>query len=124
MPPFNAPARSASTSKPSGFANILNDSPVDEIASSQISSQGNEYISDSYFVDSLLVELVNGTNGCSVEQLEQINRELMETLWKLRGEWNRNVVAAKLVEVFNVTIKDIEAMQEVLKASQLTQMQQ
>jgi hypothetical protein len=124
VPHFNAPNRSASMSKPAGFANILNDSPVDDVVSSQISSQGNEYISDSYFIDVLLDRIVAGSSGCSVDQLEQINRELMDGLWEMRGEWNRNVVAAKLAEIFNETIKDIDYMQEVLKASQATQASQ
>ncbi|EHK98043.1 putative Tat-binding like protein [Glarea lozoyensis 74030] len=108
----------------SRFVNLLNDSPVDDVVSSQISSQGNEYISDSYFIDVLLDRIVAGSSGCSVDQLEQINRELMEGLWEMRGEWNRNVVAAKLAEIFNETIKDIDYMQEVLKASQATQASQ
>ena len=53
-----------------------------------------------------------------MEQLEQINRELMETLWEMRGEYNRNRVAARLGDVFNETILDIEEMQRVLQASQ------
>jgi hypothetical protein len=121
VPPFNVPSRSGSTSKPAGLANILNDSPVDDVVSSQISSQGNEYISDSYFIDVLLDRIVAGSSGCSVDQLEQLNRELMNGLWVLRGEWNRNVVAAKLADIFNETIKDIDSMQTVLKASQPTQ---
>jgi hypothetical protein len=66
----------------------------------------------------MLTRLVEGSSGCSIEQLEQINRELMETLWKERGEYNRNLVADKLVHVFNQTITDIEDMQKVLAASQ------
>jgi hypothetical protein len=46
----------------------------------------------------------------------------METLWTMRGEYNRNRVAAKLVEVFNNTITDIEDMQKVLQASQPSQL--
>jgi hypothetical protein len=66
---------------------------------------------------------VEGSSGCSIEQLEQINRELMETLWKMRGEYNRNLVASKLITVFNDTILDIEEMQKVLQASQASQLQ-
>jgi hypothetical protein len=95
----------------------LNDSPV-EPTSSQASSQ-KELIVDDYFVDDLLKRLVEGSSGCSIEQLEQINRELMETLWRLRGEYNRNLVANSLIGVFNETIADIEEMQRVLQASQL-----
>jgi ATPase family AAA domain-containing protein 2 len=121
VPPFNAPPRLAgSKSRPSGFANLLNDSPV-EPTSSQVSSQ-KDYIIDDTFMDDLLRRLVEGSSGCSVEQLEQINRELMETLWKMRGEYNRSLVAAALVNVFNITIRDIEEMQRVLQASQPSQL--
>lgn len=98
------------------MANILNDSPV-EPTSSQASSQ-KDIIIDEFFVEDLLRRLTEGSSGCSIEQLEQINRELMETLWKMRGEYNRNKVAAALVAVFNETITDIEEMQKVLQASQ------
>ena len=119
VPAFNAPTRLTSVRKPTGFANILNDSPI-EPTSSQASSQ-KELIIDEYFLENLLKQLVDGSSGCSVEQLEQINRELMETLWELRGEYNRNRVAAKLCDVFNETIGDIEEMQKVLQASQPSQ---
>jgi ATPase family AAA domain-containing protein 2 len=122
VPSFNAPPRMpAPKSRPAGLANLLNDSPV-EPTSSQASSQ-KDLIMDGYFVDDLLKRLVEGSSGCSIEQLEQINRELMETLWRLRGEYNRNQVASALVAVFNETITDIEEMQRVLQASQPSQLQ-
>jgi hypothetical protein len=121
VPPFNAPRRLSSTvKKPASMANILNDSPI-EPTSSQASSQ-KDIIIDEYFLEDLLRRLTEGTSGCSIDQLEQINRELMETLWTMRGEYNRNRVAAKLVEVFNNTITDIEDMQKVLQASQPSQL--
>jgi hypothetical protein len=110
-----------SKSRPAGLASLLNDSPV-EPTSSQASSQ-KDIIIDDLFVDDLLTRLVEGSSGCSIEQLEQINRELMETLWKMRGEYNRNLVASKLIGVFNDTILDIEEMQKVLQASQASQLQ-
>lgn len=117
VPSFSAPPRMpVPKSRPAGFANLLNDSPV-EPTSSQSSSQ-KDLIIDDFFVDDLLKRLVEGSSGCSIEQLEQINRELMETLWKLRGEYNRNQVASSLASVFNDTILDIEEMQRVLQASQ------
>jgi hypothetical protein len=122
VPSFSAPPRMpTSKSRPAGLASLLNDSPV-EPTSSQASSQ-KDIIIDDLFVDDLLTRLVEGSSGCSIEQLEQINRELMETLWKMRGEYNRNLVASKLIGVFNDTILDIEEMQKVLQASQASQLQ-
>jgi hypothetical protein len=100
------------------MANILNDSPTE--STSQASSQ-KDIIIDEFFLADLLKRLTEGSSGCSIEQLEQINRELMTALWEMRGEYNRNRVAAKLVDVFNDTITDIERMQKVLQASQPSQ---
>ncbi|CAG8955209.1 hypothetical protein HYFRA_00007225 [Hymenoscyphus fraxineus] len=123
VPAFKAPSRAAAISKPSGFANILNDSPVEEIPSSQPSQDpSQDFVSDTYFVEMLLGSLIKRSSGLNVEQLEQVNRELMETIWKMRGEWNRNKVAATLVEVFNETVNDIEAMQQTQLPSQQSQL--
>ncbi|KAH7360486.1 hypothetical protein BKA65DRAFT_186045 [Rhexocercosporidium sp. MPI-PUGE-AT-0058] len=117
VPPFSAgPRMPISKSRPTGFANLLNDSPI-EPTSSQASSQ-KDIIIDDFFVEELITRLVDGSSGCSIEQLEQINRELMETLWKMRGEYNRNQVVTALATMFNETITDIEEMQKVLAASQ------
>lgn len=112
VPPF--PRKSMS--RPSGMANLLNDSPID--SNPPESSVQKEFILDEYFVEDMLRRLTEGSSGCSVEQLEQINRELMERLWQLRGEYNRNKVAAEMMAVFNEAIVDIEGMQKVLQASQ------
>ncbi len=122
VPSFNAAPRiSSSKSHPASFANLLNDSPV-EPTSSQASSQ-KDMIIDEFFLNDLLTRLVTGSSGCSIEQLQQINRELTCALWNLRGEYNRNQVASELVQVFNDTITDIEEMQRVLAASQPEQSQ-
>jgi hypothetical protein len=118
VPQFNAPLRPSPSkhARPAGMANLLNDSPVD--GSSTQSSSQKEFIFNDVFAADLLSRLTDGSSGCSIEQLEQINRELMVTLWKMRGEWNRNQVIAELVRVFNDVITDIEEMQKVLAPSQ------
>ncbi|KAF2003896.1 AAA-domain-containing protein [Amniculicola lignicola CBS 123094] len=62
--------------------------------------------------------LVDNTSGLSLEQIEQVNASLMETIWACRGEYNRNVVIQKVADAFNEIIQDIQTMQKVLKASQ------
>ncbi|KAL2015855.1 hypothetical protein VTK56DRAFT_4688 [Thermocarpiscus australiensis] len=62
--------------------------------------------------------LADQTAGCSVEQLEQIYRELMDEIWKTRHEWNRMTVLSTLISVFNDTIGDIELVQGMLADSQ------
>lgn len=109
---FEAPAKPKSTA---ALANILND-PT-ELPSSQISSQ-KEIILDENFVNNLWDTFTVKSSGCSIEQLEQVNRELMNTLWEMRGEYNRTRVATELSKVFNEAITDIESMQKVLQPSQ------
>lgn len=62
-------------------------------------------------VENFLVEVTDGTSGCTIEQLEQINRELMDEIWSSRNEWNRMKVLGHLTTVFNDTIGEIEMMQ-------------
>ncbi|KAJ4292277.1 TAT-binding protein-like protein 7, AAA ATPase [Collariella sp. IMI 366227] len=69
-------------------------------------------------VSSFLQSLADRTSGCSVEQLEQIYRELMDEIWRTRDDWNRMAVLSKLISVFNDTIGDIELVQGALVDSQ------
>lgn len=63
-------------------------------------------------------ELVKQTSGCSLEQLEQINAALMEAIWQNRADYNRNKVLHRVQEAFNESMRDILAMQQILKSSQ------
>jgi hypothetical protein len=65
-----------------------------------------------------LSRIVDVTSGCTVEQLEQINRELMDVIWKTRHQWNRAKVLSDLKAVFNETIADIETLQGFEQSSQ------
>jgi hypothetical protein len=69
-------------------------------------------------VHEFLQTLADRTSGCSVEQLEQIYRELMDEIWKSRHEWNRMTVLNTLMSVFNDTIGDIELVQGAMVDSQ------
>ncbi|KAL2752485.1 hypothetical protein ACRALDRAFT_1083226 [Sodiomyces alcalophilus JCM 7366] len=69
-------------------------------------------------VENFLDDLTERTSGCTIEQLEQINRELMDEIWKTRGEWNRMKVLGSVKKVFNETISDIEHIQGLLQPSQ------
>jgi hypothetical protein len=109
---FDAPPKPKSTT--AALANILND-PAEP--PSQTSSQ-KDIIVDERFVDELLDTFTSKTSGCSIEQLEQVYRELMDTLWKMRGEYNRTKVGARVLAVFNEAITDIEAIQKIFQPSQ------
>ncbi|GJN69012.1 hypothetical protein PLICBS_003058 [Purpureocillium lilacinum] len=62
-------------------------------------------------VEGFLVEVTDGTSGCTIEQLEQINRELMDEIWSSRHEWNRMKVLGRVTRVFNDTIGEMEITQ-------------
>ncbi|RCI15198.1 hypothetical protein L249_6441 [Ophiocordyceps polyrhachis-furcata BCC 54312] len=62
-------------------------------------------------VDGFLIEVTDGTSGCTIEQLEQINRELMDEIWRRRHEWNRLKVLNQVTGIFNDTIGEIESIQ-------------
>lgn len=68
-------------------------------------------------------QLTQRTSGCSVEQLEQINTGLMDSIWRMRGEWNRTRVAAQVIETFNEILVDMQSMQEIGSISQKTREQ-
>ncbi|KAI9746699.1 MAG: hypothetical protein M1818_000413 [Claussenomyces sp. TS43310] len=114
-------ARGVTTSRQVGSL-LSHDGAGDEAgntgaSSSQASSQ-KEVIIDEEQLAKMLENMVQKSSGCSIEQLEQINRELMDEIWTSRGEWNRSRVASQLGAVFSTTILDIEEMQKVLKPSQ------
>lgn len=62
-------------------------------------------------IEHFLIEVADGTSGCTIEQLEQVNREIMDEIWKSRHEWNRLRVLSSVARVFNDTIGDINSVQ-------------
>lgn len=63
---------------------------------------------DHSFVTRLHDDVSSRTTGCSVEQLELVNSVLMDTVWRMRQEWNRCLVALKVGETFNRVLEDME----------------
>ena len=68
--------------------------------------------------DGLHDNLTKKSSGCSVEQLEQINSVLMDTVWRMRSEWNRNQVVRGVQDAFNSAIEDIDYVQKISPNSQ------
>ncbi|KAF3004238.1 hypothetical protein E8E13_007437 [Curvularia kusanoi] len=77
-----------------------------------------QVILDEASLDQIHAKLVKSSSGCSLEQLEQINAALMDTIWQHRREYNRNKVITAVAGAFNVIIEDIETMQKILAQSQ------
>ncbi|KAI0804048.1 hypothetical protein GGR55DRAFT_659587 [Xylaria sp. FL0064] len=114
---------SPTAAKPShapSVANLLNE-PLDEAPLSQPQSQkGLQVELSEGSAELLLAELTKRTSGCTIEQLEQINRDLMSKLWETRGEHNRMKVFNLITQVFNESMHDIEEMQKIFQSSQET----
>ncbi|KAI1437713.1 AAA-domain-containing protein [Xylaria sp. CBS 124048] len=98
-----------------------NDPSADEGSQSQSQRQSQQIQQvelDDNSADFFLLELTKRTSGCSIEQLEQINRDLMSKLWETRGEHNRTKVFSLITRVFNETMHDMEGVQQLLQQSQ------
>ncbi|KAI1822338.1 hypothetical protein F4861DRAFT_398062 [Xylaria intraflava] len=100
-------------------SNLVNDSSADDGSQSQRQSQQIQQVDvDDHSANFFLGELTKRTSGCTIEQLEQINRDLMFKLWETRGEHNRMKVFSLITRVFNETMHDIEVVQQLLQQSQ------
>ncbi|KAK2759086.1 hypothetical protein FQN54_003185 [Arachnomyces sp. PD_36] len=111
VPPFDAPSR---PHQPNNTINsLLNNNDEDK-------SPGGELIIDHQYIQQLHDQLTQRTSGCSVEQLEQVNTCLMDSVWKMRGEWNRTKVAAQLIDAFNDVLEDMQSLQDIGPVSQRT----
>ncbi|OAA55060.1 aaa family ATPase [Niveomyces insectorum RCEF 264] len=86
---------------------------------SRLSSQGFPISAPDANLDPILDTILDRTSGCTVDQLEQISREIMDYIWITRHERNRARVINNLSKVFNKTLADIEQMQGL--ASSLSQ---
>lgn len=76
-------------------------------ASSLPSSQKPIVSGDEHAVH-LLDSFVDGTEGCTVEMLEQVYRELMVEIWKHRGVYQRTQVEVYLLKRFQQVLEDME----------------
>ncbi|KAI1376830.1 AAA-domain-containing protein [Hypoxylon crocopeplum] len=115
-----SPAGGKSSHAPS-VANLLNDPSPDEQSQSQRqsgSSASQQVEMDEVQAQFFLEQVTERTSGCTIEQLQQIYREMMVELWKTRGEHNRMKVLNSVTRVFNDAIHDIESIQGLLQPSQ------
>ncbi|KAI5207903.1 AAA-domain-containing protein [Aureobasidium subglaciale] len=63
-------------------------------------------------------QLIRKSSGLNVEQLEQVMANIMDAIWRTKGDWNRNHAASAVSDTFNETIRDIEECQAILAPSQ------
>jgi hypothetical protein len=71
------------------------------------SSRPNLIQVEQHALANLHTEITDKTSGLSVEQLEQVDSVLMDTLWKTRGEWDRNKVKDSIAEAFHDVLGDM-----------------
>ncbi|KAM0246198.1 hypothetical protein ACHAQJ_010314 [Trichoderma viride] len=87
------------------------DASTEEPHSLRNSGSSSQPLSVEGMMETLLMQVTDMTSGCTIEQLEQVNREMMDEIWRSRQEWNRMKVLTDLSAVFNETVNDIESMQ-------------
>ncbi|RYO76823.1 hypothetical protein DL762_009679 [Monosporascus cannonballus] len=119
--PLSNVSRTGAKSHVPSMANLLNDPMPDEETQSQqqsVSSGSAQVELDDGSAEYFLNQLTKRTSGCTIEQLQQINRELMAEIWRTRRENNRMKVFNSVTRVFNEAINDIEMMQRVMQSSQ------
>ncbi|KAI4725047.1 AAA-domain-containing protein [Aureobasidium sp. EXF-10728] len=73
---------------------------------------------DPGLLKSLDDQMVRKSSGLNVEQLEQVMANIMDAIWRTKGDWNRNHAASAVSDTFNETIRDIEECQAILAPSQ------
>jgi len=93
VPPFGAPPRQE---KHSSIHNLVNTEEIHPTLTL-----------DNDLMEGLHQEITQGTSGFSVEQLEQVNTAMMECVWRMRGDWNRNRVANAVRETFQECVADM-----------------
>lgn len=103
---------------PSAAANTVQGAPIQPPSPAQQQQAPQRIILDAQAVTNFHTKLVDSSSGLSVEQLEQVNAALMDVIWRLRGEWNRNHVLLEVQSAFNRTVSDIERCQVVMGPSQ------
>ncbi|KAI0202205.1 hypothetical protein F4808DRAFT_82591 [Astrocystis sublimbata] len=111
-----SPPASKSSHAPDSSDQSKDPSSNDESQSQRLSQPQVEV--DERSSSMFLTEITKRTSGCTIEQLEQINRDLMTKLWETRGEHNRMKVLSLVTRAFNETMNDMGAMQQLLQPSQ------
>lgn len=65
-----------------------------------------DFIINNDTVDDLINRLVESTEGCTVEELEQINSKMMEIIWSDRKLWDRNGTLESISKEIEMIKKD------------------
>jgi hypothetical protein len=110
-PSSNSQTRQSPTALKSVVSLPSHDASGEEPHSIRNSGSSSQPLPVEGMIENLLIQVTDITSGCTIEQLEQVNREMMDEIWRSRQEWNRMKVLTDLSAVFNETVNDIESMQ-------------
>lgn len=107
-PQSHAYPRTPNKSHGLGIGNLLNEAQGEDHTSRNSGSSASQPVGIESSIEAALEEMRDRTGGCTIEQLEQINRELMDEIWRGRNEWNRQKVLINVKSIFNQSIGDID----------------
>ena len=137
MGPPAVPSPIARTSVAS-IASILNDQPVDVSTSAALANSGSlasvqtgnhgdatqqsnasppTITVDEALLSRVVNEFADRTSGCSVDQLAQIQRAIMETIWDSRSLKDRNELLRLVVKAVDVEVGDIDEIQGIVSST-------
>lgn len=117
VPLFSASNETRPRAHSSNINNLLNDAPPSAEKSLAVSQHQGQLVISYEQASTLHEALTLRTSGWTVEQLEQVNTALMDTVWKLRGEWNRGKVIEECQTVFEEVHEDVKQIQGIGEAS-------
>ncbi|KAK5990030.1 ATPase histone chaperone YTA7 [Cladobotryum mycophilum] len=106
------------SSRLNAVRHLLDTNPDEPHSTRNSNSSASQPLAVDGAIENFLDQVTHATSGCTIEQLEQVNREMMDEIWRTRHEWNRMKVLDSVTGVFNDTIGDIESMQNMDPASQ------
>ncbi|KAK2741027.1 hypothetical protein FQN57_005763 [Myotisia sp. PD_48] len=111
------PSRGSSPRKNNGqhrVQDLLQDSPVKPVSVAEPEPEPEplpNLIIDKEYNARLHKEMAEKTDWFSVEQLEQLNSELMDCIWRTKTEWDRTLVAMEVKNTFDEAFMDIRVSQ-------------
>ncbi|KAL6249108.1 TAT-binding protein-like protein 7, AAA ATPase [Rhinocladiella similis] len=116
VPQFNEQRRPSQSNGPVGIYGLLNPSEPSPTTTTTTATmtRPNLVQVEERILDNFIAEITDRSTNLSVEQLEQVNSVLMDTLWTTRSIWDRGEVLRTMAESFNLVLDDMrKAGQEV-----------
>ncbi|KIW16999.1 hypothetical protein PV08_04190 [Exophiala spinifera] len=110
VPQFNEQRRPSQSNGPVGIQGLLNPSESSQTPTTTVTTpttRANLVQVEERILDNFIAEITDRSTKLSVEQLEQVNSVLMDTLWVTRDDWDRGRVLQQMAENFNLVLDDM-----------------